>query len=287
MSTTLPGSRNQTALSGGDVSAGTPRRRRRQVGGALYRLGLPVLGIVVTIVAWQWATGFFEIRTFFLPSPLRIGEFIRDNRSYLIDEGWVTIYETLGGFAIGGLAGLLIATVLTASATIERATLPLVISLNAIPKVALAPLLLVWLGLGHAPKVALAASICFFPIMIATMAGLNSTPADLGDLVRSLSASRWQAFVKVRVPWALPQVFVGLKLGMTLSVIGAVVAQMQQPRGGLGTVIALAGQTANTTQMFAAIVLLMVLSITLFYAVVLTERLLLPWARETTVGGAA
>jgi NitT/TauT family transport system permease protein len=113
------------------------------------------------------------------------------------------------------------------------------------------------------------------------MAGLTSTPAEYGDLARSLSASRWQTFVKIRVPWALPQVFVGLKLGMTLAVIGTVVGQLARPSGGLGRVILIAGQNSNTTRAFAAITLLMVVSIVLFYTVVAAERLLLPWARAT------
>jgi NitT/TauT family transport system permease protein len=283
MGTSLRDSRDQLALSGDATATGVGRPTRlRQVRGTLYRVGLPVFGVVATITVWQWATWFFEIRTFFLPSPYQIADWLWRNAELLVAQGWVTVYETLAGFAIGALAGLVAAVALVASPTLERATLPLVISLNAIPKVALAPVLVAWLGLGREPKIALAASICFFPIMIATMAGLASTPSELGELARSLTASRWQSFVKVRVPWALPQVFVGLKLGMTLAVIGAVVAEMMRPSGGLGTVIFLAGQNANTTQTFAAIVALMVISITLFYAVVLVERWLLPWARETS-----
>src|SRR5690606_11211824 len=136
------------------------------------------------------------------------------------------------------------------------AALPIVVALNAIPKVALAPLLIFWFGLGHAPKIALAASICFFPIMIATMAGLNSTQAGSGARARSLPAPRGLPFVKLRVPWALPQVFVGLKLGPTLAVLGTVVGELTRPRGGLGTVILNSQQTGNTPLAFAAIILL-------------------------------
>src|SRR5690606_14910422 len=132
------------------------------------------------------------------------------------------------------------------------------------------------------PKVAMAATICFFPVMLATMAGLSSTPADLSELVRSLSASRWQHYRKVRIPWALPQIFVGLKLGMVLALIGAVVAEIHRPGDGLGSVILTATATGNMALSFAAIVLLMVISIVLFYSIVLVERWLLPWSRETS-----
>jgi NitT/TauT family transport system permease protein len=258
-----------------------PTHRLRRLGKVFVQVLLPILGIAVTVALWQWAVGFFEIRPLFLPKPSEILDDLRTIPIHFLEQTQLTVLETLAGFGIGAVAGLLGAALLVASPTIERATLPLVIGLNAIPKVALAPLLSVWLGLGYAPHIALAALICFFPIMIATMAGLTSTPAELGELARSMSASRWRTFVKIRVPWALPQMFVGLKLGMTLALIGTVVGQIARPSGGLGRTILLAGQNSNTTRAFSAIVLLMVVSIVLFYAVVLAERLLLPWARAT------
>lgn len=249
------------------------------------QIGLPVLGVIGAVGLWWWVTWQFNIRTFWFPSPADVIESMQRNWDALLDESWVTIYETLAGFGIGAAAGLVFAVALSASPTLQRALLPLVVALNAVPKVALAPLFMVWFGLDHAPKIAMAASICFFPIMIATMAGLGSTPAELGELARSLSATRTQHFLKVRVPWALPQVFVGLKLGMTLALIGAVVAQIARPSGGLGTVILLAQQQAQTSLIFAVIVLLTLISVALFYLVVLAERLLVPWARETTDHG--
>lgn len=280
MNTTIPEGRNSVPRRDTAPTVPAPHRLRR-LGGGVLRALLPIAGVVVTIAVWQWATGFFEVRPLFLPQPTAIAEALRSTPEHFLDETRLTVLETLAGFGIGAIAGLLGAALLVASPTIERATLPLVVGLNAIPKVALAPLLTVWLGLGYAPHIALASLICFFPIMIAAMAGLTSTPVEFGDLARSLSASRWQTFIKIRVPWALPQVFVGLKLGMTLAVIGTVVGQLARPSGGLGRVILIAGQNSNTTRAFAAITLLMVVSIVLFYAVVAAERLLLPWARAT------
>ncbi len=264
-------------------SGANPARRRLQFSIIAWQVGLPVLGVVVTVVAWQWVTWYFEIRPLIMPSPLAVGEALRDNwSSTLAYDSWVTVFETVGGFAFGAVGGLLGAGILSSSSALERATLPMVIALNSIPKVAIAPLLVVWFGFGHAPKVAMAATICFFPVMLATMAGLNSTPADLSELVRSLSASRWQHYRKVRIPWALPQIFVGLKLGMVLALIGAVVAEIHRPGDGLGSVILTATATGNMALSFAAIVLLMVISIVLFYSIVLVERWLLPWSRETS-----
>jgi NitT/TauT family transport system permease protein len=114
------------------------------------------------------------------------------------------------------------------------------------------------------------------------MAGLTSTPADLGELARSLSASRRQAFVKIRLPWALPQIFVGMKVAMPLAMIGAVVAEISSPNSGLGSIIVKSGASLDTPLAFAAITLLAVMSVILFYAIVALERLLLPWVRHTT-----
>lgn len=267
------------------AAAPLPARTRSTRSTLFSQIGLPVLGVVATIALWWWVTWQFNIRTFWFPSPADVLTSLRTNATALVEQSWITIIETLAGFGIGAGAGLLIAVALAASTTLQRALLPLIVALNAVPKVALAPLFMLWFGLHHAPKIAMAASICFFPIMIATMAGLSSTPAELGELARSLSATRIQHFLKVRVPWALPQVFVGLKLGMTLALIGAVVAQITRPSGGLGTMILLAQQTANTSLIFAVIVLLTVISVALFYLVVLAERIFVPWARETTDHG--
>jgi NitT/TauT family transport system permease protein len=121
--------------------------------------------------------------------------------------------------------------------------------------------------------------ICVFPIVVATMAGLTSTPAELAELSRSLSASAWQTYLKIRLPWALPQVFTGLKVAVSLAVIGAVVAEISHPDGGLGAVIVLSGMSLDTPLAFAAIVLLALLSTALFYLVVGLERWLVPWSR--------
>jgi NitT/TauT family transport system permease protein len=241
---------------------------------------LPIIGAVAAVAAWWAITELFHIRTFFLPAPPDIVDAFRIQPSYLLQETWQTVKETLIGFAIATAAGLIIAIAVTASRTIERATLPLFVGLNAVPKVAVAPLLVVWLGFGDAPKIVMVALISFFPILVATMAGLGSTPTDLSELSRSLSASRGQTYVKIRLPWALPQIFVGLKLGISLAVVGAVVAEIASPQQGLGAVILLSGQNLDTPLAFAAIVLLALISVALFYLVVGVERLLLPWAKE-------
>jgi len=243
---------------------------------------VPVLGVTGAVALWWSATAVFGIRPFFLPAPPDIVTAFRAQPSYLLHEAGVTLTETVVGFAVAVVAGMALAVALTAWHTLERAALPVLVALNSVPKVAMAPLLVVWLGFGLRPKVVLVVLICFFPVVVATMAGITSTPAELGELSRSLSASFWQAYLKIRLPWALPQVFVGLKVAVSLAVIGAVVAEISNPSGGLGAVIVLSGMSFDTPLAFAAIVLLALLSTTLFYLVVALERLVVPWARAIT-----
>src|SRR5262245_41429767 len=137
---------------------------------------LPLIGAVGAVGLWWGITKVFHIRTFFLPAPPDIVQSFRDQRSYLLQESWQTIKEVLLGFLIPTVAGLVIAIALAASRTIQRLTLPLFVALNAIPKVSVAPLLVVWLGFGSEPKIVMVALISFFPIVVSTMAGLTSTP---------------------------------------------------------------------------------------------------------------
>jgi NitT/TauT family transport system permease protein len=239
--------------------------------------------MIALVSVWWLITLVFHIRSFFLPAPPDIVKAFLRLPGYLIVQTKVTLVETLAGFTIAVVLGLALALILVSSPLIERAILPLLVAGNAIPKLAVAPLLVVWMGFGQAPKIVMVLLTCIFPIIVSTSAGLSSTPADLGELATSLRASRWHTFVKVRLPWALPQIFVGLKVAITLAVIGAVVGEFSAASEGLGYVVVASGQQADTPLAFAAIALLALISIVLFYIVVAAERLLLPWVRETSV----
>ncbi len=245
----------------------------------MNRWSQPILGVLGAIALWWGATRVFGIRPLFLPAPPDIVAAFRAQPGYLLREAGATLTVTVAGFVLAVVTGLFVAVSLTAWRSLERATLPVLVALNSVPKVAVAPLLVVWLGFGSRPKIVLVLLICVFPIVVATMAGLTSTPAELGELGRSLSATGWQTYLKIRLPWALPQVFTGLKVAVSLAVIGAVVAEISQPGGGLGAVIVLSGMSFDTPLAFAAIVLLALLSTMLFYLVVALERLLVPWSR--------
>lgn len=240
------------------------------------------IGVVGVVSLWWAAVIIFDIQPLFVPTPADIVDAFGRQGSYLADEAWVTLGHTLGGFGVAVGAGLTTALVLASSAWLRDVGLPLLVALQNAPKVAFAPLLVVWLGYGPAPKITLVALLCFFPVLIATLTGLRSTPTDLIELAKSWNASRWRTFLKIRIPCAAPQIFTGLKLAISLALIGAVVAQITTPNAGLGMVIVRAGSVADTALAFAAVTLLAGIGIVLFYTVAGIERLLLPWARATT-----
>lgn len=249
----------------------------------LRRLG-PLIALAVVVSGWWLAVRIFDIRPLLLPAPPEvIAAYARPgNISYLLREAAVTVGQTMGGFAIAAVVGLTAAMAMTAFRVVRESVMPLIAAAQAVPKVALAPLLIMWFGWGAGSKIALVVLLSFFPILVASMAGLAATPADLGELARSLSASRWQAYRRFRLPWALPQIFVGLRLGAVFALIGAVVAQITTPNAGLGSVVVLSGQYGDTALAFAAIGLLAATGIVLYYLINLVERLLLPWSTPLT-----
>ncbi|HEX5595581.1 MAG TPA: ABC transporter permease [Micromonosporaceae bacterium] len=241
---------------------------------------MPAVGVVAVIAIWWAATALFQVRSFLLPSPLLVAQTLVGQGSYLLDNTVVTLLETLQGFGLAIVVGVPLALVVTASRLLERTVYPLLLMLNAVPKVAIAPLLVVWMGFGQLPKVFMVFLVCFFPIVISTASGLASTPADLVELGRSLQASWWQTLRKIQMPAAVPQLFVGLKVAITLAVIGAVIGEFVGATEGLGYVIVASGASADTALAFAAMILLGVMSVVLFYALAAVERRLLPWAEQ-------
>ncbi|MEO3744188.1 ABC transporter permease [Plantactinospora sp. B5E13] len=246
------------------------------------RIGLPIVGVLTTIGLWWLTTILLDIEPLFLPAPPDVLDAFASNAGYLAEETWSTLWATLTGFGLAALGGLLAGMLLTSSRVLEQATLPMIVAFNAVPKVSLIPLLVLWMGYGAKPRITLVVLVAFFPVMVSTMAGLTSTPTELIELTRSLDASRLRTYRTVRLPWALPQVFVGLKVAMTLALIGAVVAEIQSPNAGLGAIILTTQQSADTPLAFAAIGLLAILGVSLFYLVVAAERLAVPWARQVT-----
>jgi ABC-type nitrate/sulfonate/bicarbonate transport system permease component len=248
----------------------------------LGQIVAPLLVIAAGIAFWQWRVEADDTPSWFLPSPRLIGRTLIDDRGLLADNAWVTLREVLIGFAIALLAGILIALLIHVSPILERAIYPIVIASQAIPLVALAPLLLVWFGYGLTPKVIVTALVAFFPITVGAVDGLRSADRETLNLLRSYGASRTRRFWMVNVPGALPSLFSGARIGISIAVIGAVFGEYVGANSGLGYLMNISAARLQTERVFAAIVILALMAITLFGLVALVERRALRWRRYVT-----
>ena len=249
-------------------------------GGRVVAVALPLATLLLLIALWELATIAFDVDAFIVPSPTDIARALEESRATLPGHAWATLWETLLGFALSVAVGVPLAVLIVYSRFLERTIYPILLALQAVPKVAIAPVLVLWMGFGIGPKIVVIFLIAVFPIVISTATGLRSTPPEFLDLARSLSASQWQTFRRIRFPGALAQIFVGLKVAISLAVIGAVIGEFVGADEGLGYVIVISGGNVNTALAFAAMVLLSLISIVLFYALVALERLLVPWADQ-------
>jgi NitT/TauT family transport system permease protein len=214
---------------------------------------------------------------YLIPAPTRIAEVFAAEFTRLVYHGWVTAFEMLLGFALAVIVAIPLAIGITASQRFDRFITPQMLFFQVVPKVAIAPLFLVWFGVGTTPKVLVAFLISFFPIVIDAAVGLRSMSAEMGDLARSMGASRWQVFAQFRLPTSLPYLFSGLKVAATLAVAGAVVGEFVGADKGLGYLLLVTNSNMETALMFATIVALTIIGLALFYAVESLESLLIPW----------
>jgi NitT/TauT family transport system permease protein len=234
-----------------------------------------VLGGLLAL--WQAAVWLLQVRPFILPAPTEIfAELIR-SWAFFVSQTAYTSYVTLAGFGIAVVAGILVAIAIVSSRFLERTLYTLLVALNSVPKVALAPLFVIWLGTGGAPKISIAALIAVFPIVINATLGLRAVDPDMLDLARAGQASRRHVMTKIRLPNALPSIFAGAKVGISFALIGAIVGEFVAGERGLGYAILESQSTFNTPRVFAAILILGLLGTLLFFAVDVCERLLLPW----------
>ncbi len=256
--------------------AGIWRRLRSPVIRWLRLNGFVVLAYLLAVAAWQAASSAFHIPGFLLPSPVAILEKIAHDPSQLMRHGLVTLQEVLEGFMLGAVVSIPLGILVVYSRLLERLIYPFLVTFQAIPKVALAPILVVWFGFGPASKVTLAFATAMFPIILNTVIGMKQTPPELVYLMRSLRASETQIFLKIRLYTAAPYIFAGFKIGITLAVVGAIVGEFIASNGGLGFLLLSANNTIDTPLLFAVMGALSVLSIALYYAVEAVEGLVLP-----------
>lgn len=243
-------------------------------------LGRGVSGAASTIVVfvlWEVLGRLFEVSTIILPLPSQIFAELGENWYWYIIQTSYTLMTTLAGFVIAVVVGVLLAVALVGSRLFERFMYPLIVAFNSLPKVALAPLFVVWLGTGAKPKIAVACLIAVFAIIVDTVHGLRSVPNDVKDLGRVLRGSGWDFFFKVKLPSALPNMIAGMKVAMSLALVGAIVGEFVSAQNGLGYVILSAQGMLNTVRVFAALFILAALGLALYGLLVLVERKATPW----------
>lgn len=237
---------------------------------------LPIAAVGLLLVAWQAAVSLAHVPEYVLPAPESVGSRMVTDRGLLLMHAGITLDETLLGFVLALVVGCGLAIVMTLSRSLHDALFPLVILTQVIPKVAITPLIVLYLGFGQSPKVFLAFVIAFFPVVINTTLGLNSISPDLVELMASLGATRWQVMTKVRLRRAVPYVVEGSKITMTLAVIGAIVAELDSGNSGLGYLIKYASSEVDTSLAFASLFVLVGMGIVLFELVDIAGRFALP-----------
>jgi NitT/TauT family transport system permease protein len=250
--------------------------------GAVSDYAVPVGTLLGVLVVWEVAARALRIPAFVMPLPSAVFSEGWQWRYRFIGHTWVTLYETLGGFALSIVVGVPLAVLIVYSPGMRRALYPLIVLAQSVPKIAIAPVLLLMTGHGEIPKIIVAFLVAFFPVVIDTATGLAATPPELLDLSRSYRASPFKTFVKVRLPMALPFFFAGAKVAITLSVIGAVVGEFVGSDRGLGYVILSATSYWKMELAFSAMIILSLMAIVLFGAVALVERLMCPWLLTET-----
>jgi NitT/TauT family transport system permease protein len=258
--------------------------------GALARLWsavvyyLPSAAVMLGLVLlWQFAVVVFEVKDYILPTPMSALRALADPNYQWLSNLLATLYAVLGAFALSSVLGVALAIVIVWNPLLMRTVMPVLILFNTLPKIALAPLFVIWLGYGIWPNIVIGTTIAFFPMVVNTAVGLASAEPELLDLVRTLRASRWQVMRKIRFPNAVPYIFVGLKLNATMSVIGALVGEFVASERGLGSLIITSGVTRETAPIFASLLLISALGLALYGVVVAVAHVVAPWAhREDT-----
>ncbi|OZI31150.1 ABC transporter permease [Bordetella genomosp. 10] len=233
--------------------------------------------LACALVIWELCVRILQIKPILLPPPSRIWTEFIGSPAYFMKETGQTFLTTVSGFALAALLGLVLAIGIVHSKFLERTVYTLLVGLNSVPKVALAPLFVIWMGTGTEPKIAIAILLAIFSIVIDAVLGLRSVDPDMLHLARISRAPMWMILLKIRLPNALPSIFAGLKVAISFALVGAIVGEFVAGSGGLGFAILTAQGQFDTPRVFVCLFLLGILGTGLFYLVEILERLALPW----------
>jgi NitT/TauT family transport system permease protein len=235
-----------------------------------------VVGLVILVV-WELGVRIGHVPTYLLPPPSAIAARMVNDAGSILFHTAATTLEVMIGFALAIVVSIPLAAILAQIRLVERMLYPVLVASQTIPKVAIAPLLVVWFGFGLAPKVLIAFLICFFPIIVDSLVGFRSAPREVAWLARSMGATRWQNFVNFQIPAALPHIFAGVKVASTLAIVGAIVGEFVAADRGLGYQLIVANGALDITLSFTVLVVLSLLGVILYALVDLVERWALPW----------
>jgi len=228
-------------------------------------------------LAWEFAVRLTGIKEYLLPPPSRVwSEFVR-RFDPVMASAWVTSQEIIAGYLLAVVVSIPLAMSIAYSRFMENSVYPMIVFLQIVPKIAIAPLFIIWFGFGFMPKLLLVFLLSFFPIVVSSIAGFKSADADIMDFARTTGAGQWRMFIKIRLPQALPQIFTGLKVGAALAATAAVVAEFVASDKGLGYLLLQYNGQLDTPMVFATIILLSLIGLIVYYAVELIERFTIPW----------
>jgi NitT/TauT family transport system permease protein len=250
----------------------------------LLRLGRQLAGFIALFVIWEVGVRVFHVKEYVLPPPSQVFEAAWEHWPSMAQGAWTTTLEIVAGYLLAIVISIPLAVSIAFSRLIEQTVYPVMVFLQIVPKIAVAPLFIIWFGFGFTPKLLLVFLLSFFPIVISSIAGFRSIDPEIMDFVHTTGAGGWKAFLKVRLPHALPDIFTGLKVGAALSATAAVVAEFVASDRGLGYQLLQYNGDLNTQMVFAIIILLSAIGVVVYFVVELLQRIVIPWHVSTTQG---
>lgn len=243
----------------------------------VWRSRHAIAAFAAVLLAWEGAVRALRVPQYLLPPPSLVAVELVQRWPRVLDEALVTGTEILAGFLLAAAVSIPLAFAIASSRRFEQSVYPVIVFLQIVPKIAVAPLFIIWFGFGFAPKLLLVFLLSFFPIVVSSTAGFKALDPDVTDLARSTGATRAKMFITIQLPQALPHIFTGLKVGAALSATAAVVAEFVASDRGLGYLLLEYNANLETPMVFGAIVVLSLLGLVVYYAVEMIERLVIPW----------
>jgi NitT/TauT family transport system permease protein len=243
----------------------------------LRRRAAPLIVFALLFILWESAVHLTGIKEYLLPPPSKVWTEFLKRYDTVMGGAWVTTQEIIAGYLLAIVVSIPLALAVAYSRFVETAIYPVVVFLQIIPKIAIAPLFIIWFGFGFTPKLLLVFLLSFFPIVVASIAGFKSVDPEIMDFARTTGAGGWKMFIKIRLPQALPDIFTGLKVGAALSATAAVVAEFVASDRGLGYLLLQYNGNLDTPMVFAIIVLLSLIGLAVYYLVEIIERIAIPW----------